>query len=189
MIRSIDAMNISRILMAGIFLALMLACAGLGGTPAPTLEPKNFGYCGAHLADLCVVSFGRDAFGDTVVNLFVPSGQYPTFHLNIVRNTGADVYKCISSKIDETSVYCTGSALNLEEGIVIQILADKDNLLLARGAFTVNAFLITTPRVGEAPTTEESGLGSGSNKTETPSPTQEEETPEPTSSTSYPNYP
>lgn len=190
MIRFIDAMNISRMFIAGILLVVMLACSGLSGAPsAPTLEPETFSYCGARLTDLCVVSFGRDAFGDTVVNLFVPSGHYPAFHLNIVRNTGVDIYECVWSKIDETSVYCTGRALNLEEGVEIQILSDQDDLLLARGTFTVNAFLVTTPQVGEAPTTEESGLGSESNKTETPSPTQEEETPEPTSSTSYPNYP
>ncbi len=170
----------------------MLACSGLSGTPSvPTLEPETFGYCGARLTDLCIVSFGRDAFGDTVVNLFVPSDQYPAFYLNIARNTGADVYECVWSKIDETSVYCTGKALNLDEGIEIQILAKLDDRLLARGAFTVNAFLVTTPQVGEASTTKESGLGSGISGTATPSSTDEsldEETPEPTF-TSYPNYP
>lgn len=204
MIRPLHLSRTSRALLAGIFLVLMLACSGLGGTPsAPTLEPESFGYCGARLSRLCVVSFGRDVFGDTVVNLFVPRMRYPTFYLNIVRKTGTDVYECVWSKIDETSVFCTGRALNLDEGIEIQILAKLDDRLLARGTFTVNAFLITTPRAEETAATEESGIGSGisgtetetpepSEETETPSSTDEpsdEETPESDSSTSYPNYP
>lgn len=208
MIRPLHSSRISCALLAGIFLVVMLACSGLSGTPSvPTLEPETFGYCGAHLSQLCVISFGRDAFGDTVVNLFVPRMRYPAFYLNIVQRTGADVYECIWSKIDETSVYCTGRALNLDEGVEIQILSKLDDRILARGTFTVSAFLVTTPRVEEALTTEESGLESGmsGSETETPEPTQEtetpsltdepledetpEETPEPTSSTSYPNYP
>jgi hypothetical protein len=183
----------------------MLACSFLGGTPSPTLEPETFDYCGARLTQLCVVSFGRDALDETVVNLFVPHRRYPAFYMNIVRKTGADVYECTSSKVDETSVYCKGKALNLDEGIEIQLLAKHDDRLLARGTFKVNAFLVTTPRVEETSTTEESGLGTGigGNETGTPEPFREsdpssstgepqnDENPEPTStsSTSYPNYP
>lgn len=203
MIHSLYSSKASRVLFAGIFLIIMLACSGIGKTPSSTLEPETFGYCGARLSRLCVVSFGRDAFGDTVVNLFVPRMRYPAFYLNIVRKTGAEVYECVWSKVDETSVYCTGKALNLDEGIEIQLLTRLDDRLLAQGTFTVNAFFVTTPKVEEAPATPISKIGSGdSNNDETVTPetfqsdsgqstdgTTNDETPTPTLSPSYPNYP
>lgn len=190
--------KISRVLFAGIFLAIVLACSVLGETPAPTLEPESFGYCGVHLSRLCVVSFGRDAFGGTVVNLFVPRMKYPAFYLSIIRKAGADVYECTWSKVDETSVYCAGKALNLDEGVEIQLLAKLDNRLLARGTLTVNAFLVTTPNV-EPAATEDSGLGSAESGSETNTPesfqsdsataTQEPNGKTPSPTPSYPNYP
>lgn len=202
MFNSVNSSKTSRVLLAGIFLIILLACSGLGETPAPTLEPETFGYCGARLSRLCIVSFGRDAFGDTVVNLFVPLMRYPAFYLNIVRKAGTDVYECTWSKVDETSVYCTGKALNLDEGVEIQLMTRLDDRLLARGTFTVNAFLVTTPKVEETTATQESGFGHVENgsKTEDPesfqsstaTPTDKPsngKTPTPTHSPSYPNYP
>lgn len=192
MIRLLHSSRTFRALLAGIFLALALACGVFDGAPSPTLEPEEFGYCGARLTKLCVVSFGRDHLGGTVVNLFVPRMRYPAFYLNIVRRTGADIYECSWSKIDETGVFCSGAALNLGEGIEIQILAALDDRLLARGAFTVNAFLVTTPQMGEAPDTEKSGLESGTNvdETKTPEPSRTADPSSPgETSTAYPNYP
>lgn len=204
MFHSANSLKTSRVLMAGIFLFIALACSRLGNTPAPAPEPESFGYCGARLTRLCIVSFGRDVFGDTVVNLFVPRRTYPAFHLNIVRKSGADIYECIWSGVDETSVYCTGKALNLDEGIEIQLLAKLDNRLLARGTFTVNAFLVTTPVADDAETpAEEDGFGSTEGGIQTADPDSQQETEEPTSTPgpadknrptatprdSYPNYP
>lgn len=192
----------SRVLFAGIFLAILLACSTLGGTSAPTLEPVSIGYCGARMTELCIVSFGRDALGNAVVNLFVPRMRFPAFYMNIIRRSGTDSYECKWSKIDETSVYCTGKPLNLGEGIEIQLLAKLDDRVLAEGAFTVNAFLVTTPFVEEEIETEQSGIGSGTggNETSTPEVFQETETVESANETpsaegtsapsdSYPNYP
>ena len=189
MFNSVNSSKTSRVLLAGIFLIILLACSSLGETPAPTLEPETFSYCGARLSRLCVVSFGRDAFGDTVVNLFVPRMKYPAFHLNIVRKTGVDVYECTWSKVDETSVYCTGKALNLDEGIEIQLLTKLDDRLLARGTFTVNAFLVTTPVVeGTETPTDEAAIGSAEGGIKTPEPSNSNK-PTATPSGSYPNYP
>lgn len=202
MFESLRSPKTSRVLFAGIFLAILLACSSFGGTPAPTLEPVSIGYCGARMTELCVVSFGRDALGNAVVNLFVPRMRYPAFYMNIIRRSGTDPYECMWSKIEETSAYCIGKPLILGEGIEIQLLAKLDDRVLAKGTFTVNAFLVTTPFVEEGIEREESGIGSGTGggATSTPEVFQEIETVEPTNepssaggtsepSDSYPNYP
>lgn len=115
--------------------------------PTPTAEPVSFGYCGAEFIDLCVVSFGRDAFSNTVINLYVPIRRYPVFYLEVIRQSGKQRFECEWNPDVKTSVYCTGSPLNLGEGFNIQIFSE-DNLLLAEGEFTLIAFRVTTPVVG-----------------------------------------
>lgn len=150
----------------------------------PTVEPVAFEYCGAKLISLCVVSFGRDAFGDTIINLYVPQTDYPPFYLNVMRRSGESRYECETNKNVSTSVYCTGEAINLDEGFDIQLIGELDDRLLAQGTFTLIAFLVTTPVVDDV----ESEIAtlrpaSESNADETATPT-----PLPTDS-SYPNYP
>lgn len=116
--------------------------------PTPTAEPVSFGYCGAEFIDLCVVSFGRDAFGNTVINLYVPIRRYPVFYLEVIRQSGKQRFECKWNLDVKTSVYCTGSPLNLGEGFNIHIFSEEDNFLLAEGEFTLIAFRVTTPVVG-----------------------------------------
>lgn len=173
----------------------------------PTNVPDTFGYCGADLTDLCIVSFGRDVFGDTVVNLYVPVDEYPAFYLNIVRRSGDVRYDCTWNKTVETSVYCTGDPLNLEEGIQIQIFSVENDSLLAQGDFLLTAFFVTTSIVEGDKTATETSEGDSEltstptstsrSATKTPTPTKgtdsleaEDETPTPTNtSSSYPSYP
>lgn len=151
--------------LTGIFLLICLVLfAGLGWsvfraqdeTPTATTEPDVFNYCGAQLTSLCVLSFGRDAFGQTVINLYVPPRTYPLFYLKLLRATGESEYVCTANKTVKTSVYCVGDALNLGEGLVMQLLAEKDDRLLAQGAFTLKAFLVPTVVFNEDESASES---------------------------------
>lgn len=172
-------------------------------TPEPTVEPVSFDYCGERLTSLCVVSFGRDVFGDTIINLYVPLRKYPPFYLNVIRTSGSGRYECEINKKVRTSVYCTGAPINLGEGLNIQLFSEKDDTLLAQGAFTLNAFLVTTQTVDGEPSASDTPASKfDANETSTPSaafgdvtltPTNEFSddvtfTPSPTDS-SYPNYP
>ena len=116
----------------------------------PTATPISFGYCGAEFTSLCVVSFGRDALGYTVINLYVPIREYPVFYLKVVRQSGEQRFECEWNRDVKESVYCTGTPLNLGEGFNIQIFSEKDDALLAEGEFSLIAFRVTTPMVGEA---------------------------------------
>lgn len=147
------------LVLVGIIVAICIfLLAGLGWTVfrpqadtlVPTVQPDAFQYCGARLTSLCVVSFGRDAFGDTVINLYVPQKTYPNFYLKVIRASGESKYACEINKAVKTSVYCSGDALNLGEGFEIQLLAEIDDRLLAQGTFTLTAFLVGTPPVGGA---------------------------------------
>lgn len=172
------------------------------GESTSTAEPVTFGYCGAEFTDLCVVSFGRDALGNTVINLYVPVKEYPVFYLKVIRRSGEQRFECEWNKDIRTSVYCAGPSVNLGEGFMIQMFSEKDNTFLAEGEFTLTAFRITTPMVGGELSTPEttpsietksSATSSGSiSETSTATPTSSEpivETSTLTPQPSYPNYP
>lgn len=118
----------------------------------------SFDYCSEELTQLCVVSFGRDADGNTIVNLFVPEDEFPIFYLKVIRASGENVYECDRNDDVKTSVYCTGDPLNLEERFDIQVVSVKDDQPLAQGRFTLTAFLITGSTAGagtpQSPTSE-----------------------------------
>jgi hypothetical protein len=192
--------------LAGIvFVVCLFLLAGLGwtvfrpqvdATPTPTVQPDAFNYCGAQLTSLCVVSFGRDAFGDTVINLYVPQKMYPDFYLKVIRVSRESRYDCEMNKVVKTSVLCSGDAINLGEGFDIQLLSEQDDRLLAQGTFTLTAFLVGTPAVGDAvsvPKSPEPTATIEVVETQTspvfeidPSTTTATRTP---TSSSYPNYP
>lgn len=175
----------------------------------PTTEPVSFGYCGAEFTSLCVVSFGRDALGNTVINLYVPIRRYPIFYLKVVRQSGEQRFECESNRDVKESVYCTGSPLNLGEGFNIQVVSEKDNIILAEGEFSLIAFRVTTPMVGGVDSINTPGVlntestpSIETKKTPTPSqPISESGTVTPTTSdsivetktltpqSSYPSYP
>jgi hypothetical protein len=152
------------LVLAGIFIfTCLILLAGLGwtafrsrfATPTITREPDLFNYCGAQLTSLCVVSFGRDVFGSTIINLYVPEDAYAPFYLNVIRASGESRYDCVTSKKVSTSVYCTGSAINLGEGFEIQIIAERNGSLMAQGTFVLTAYLVTNQSAGEEEAPEE----------------------------------
>lgn len=74
------------------------------------------------------------------------------FYLKLLRATGESEYVCTANKTVKTSVYCVGDALNLGEGLVMQLLAEKDDRLLAQGDFTLKAFLVPSVVVDDLST-------------------------------------
>lgn len=180
----------------GIVLGLWIAaaCAFLFPDGQAPLEPPAetipaFGYCGAEPQELCILSFGRDANGNAVINFFVPQRDFPDFYLRIRRLHGESVYVCIENEETPSSVLCMGDVLHLNERVEIDVMAVEDYRLLARGTFTLKAILI-------------SGWGSPTPSSKTATPAAESGTPSPqhtvtppaaastsTPSVSYPSYP
>ncbi len=140
-----------------------------------TVEPVlKIGYCGAEPEGLCVLSFGRDAEENMMVNVFVPDRKFPDFYLKIKRITGESLYECEKDKEVRTSVFCYGDMVNLQEKMEVSLFAKKDDGLLAMGNFTLNAILISEPvQAGkkDGTTTPESTVD------ETPTPTLLSKTP------------
>jgi hypothetical protein len=150
-----------------------------------TESPLKFEYCGSELRELCLLSFGRDADGNAIINFFVPERDFPDFYLKISRYNGESVYVCVKSEEVPTSVICMGDVINLNERIEISIMSTEDYRLLARGTFTLMAILISSQAgisVPVFPTQATSGplLPVGTNESITPTPT---------SPVSYPSYP
>lgn len=144
---------IAALILAGIFALLCLfllvqfgvRTVRLQETPTPAAIPAGVGYCGAELTELCILSFGRDADGNTIVNLFVPERDVPDFYLIASRVTGEYLFECSRSRNVPTSVYCVGSALNLGERVEFSVFAQDDDRLLAKGGLILKAFLISAP--------------------------------------------
>ncbi len=204
-------------ILAGLVTLLLLGWVGwkvnqLQQPATPVAEPVQFEYCGADLESLCVLSFGRDGDGNTIINLFVPERKFPAFYLNVIKTAGESRFECDKNKDVRTSVYCIGSPVSLNERIEIRLLSKKEDQLLAHGRFTITAFLLSAPVSEAQPTdsgTPEAGIaifetptpgtifqggagGGASPSTDTGNlfPTQPP-TPSatPTDSASYPNYP
>ena len=143
-------------ILAGIVVLSLLAWFAvrinrLQQTSRDTTKLVSFDYCGEELTKLCVVSFGRDADENTIINLFVPEQELPLFYLKVIRTGSENLYECDKNDEVKTIVYCTGGALNLEERFDIQIVSVKDDILLAQGNFTLTAFLIDGSTAGVQP--------------------------------------
>jgi hypothetical protein len=157
--------------------------------PETTLEPVlKISYCGAEPEELCILSFGRDAEENMVVNIFSPNRKFPDFYLKIKRVTGESLYECEKDKEVRTSVFCYGDMVNLQEKMEVSLFSKKNDSVLAMGNFTLNAILISEPvQAGkkDGTTTPESTVD------ETPTPTLLSKTPTvmntPTPDASYPN--
>lgn len=151
--------------------------------------PFRFEYCGAELIELCILSFGRDADGNAIINFFAPR-DFPDFYLNIQRFDGEITYVCMQNKDVPTSVVCMGDVIHLNERIEVNVMAADDYRLLARGRFTVTALLIST-QAGDmqesvttatpSPSATEPSYPVGAGETATPTPT--------SNPPSYPSYP
>jgi len=213
MLKKLSAPRSLLFLLAGLAVLSLLGWLGwkvnqLRQPVDPTAEPILFEYCGADLVDFCVLSFGRDGDGNTIVNLFVPEKKFSAFYLNVIKATGESRFECDKSEDEPTSVYCIGGPVNLNERIEIRLLSKRGDQTLARGRFTITAFLISAP-VSESQPTETGTPEAGITVIETPtsgiifqgqagsgvsSPADKNEptpTPSvtPTVSASYPNYP
>jgi len=178
---------------AGIFIVAILILLWLLFKPdndlAETItDPIKLEYCGADLDDPCVLSFGRDGDGNTIINLFVPEEIFPAFDLTVIRYLGESVYDCDTSDAAPDTVYCIGAPISLNERIEIRIVSEEDHRLLAVGKFTLTAVLLV-PGGGDVLEPAETAAPPRRTPTPTPSPAPTLDDLTPTPEVSYPSYP
>ena len=179
----------------GIILIALLGWAGwrilsLRTDPQPTPRPVVFTYCGADLEEICVLSFGRDGNGDTVINLFVPEKGFLAFYLKVIRLNGESLFECHVNDALPESVYCIGDAVNLEERLEISVISEEGDTLLATGRFTVTGILIASASALDQPSTVSTSTPKPrATPTKTGTPTSKTPDPGTTLTPSYPNYP
>jgi hypothetical protein len=139
LILSMAGLTVAMLFGAALWQVLPVVSHPADGVPAEPL--LRFGYCGADLQELCLLSFGRDANGNASLNLHVPDDDFPEIYLRINRPNGESVYVCLKEKAG--SVLCTGDVIHLNERVEIRVHSAEDFQLLAEGTFTVNAILIS----------------------------------------------
>lgn len=173
-------------------------------------------YCSLDQSQLCVISFGQELNGPMHVDFLVPDSDYPEFLLKIDHNGTEKIYECQHMEETPENVYCIGEVRAPGAILNISVLSKSNDLLLAKGTFSVIGIAILTPefiptsteepiegltshlgsRIPDAPkrsqlparpTSSPVPTGPTSRPTSSPTPT-----PRPTSSpgpTSYPNPP
>jgi len=152
---------------------------------APVLELTN---CAPNNISPCVVSFGIDSDGNTLVNLLVPASFPSDFYLKIIQGTNEPRYECQMVENFQINFYCIGEKLSPGGVVQFMLFASKDNILLAKGDISILGLEfptlgIVTPILSRTPTEESSQNLS----TEAPTPFQiTPELPTPTKP-SYPN--
>ncbi len=109
----------------------------------------KIGYCGAEPEELCILSFGRDVDENMVVNIFVPDRKLPAFYLKIKKAAGESVYECEKDKEVRTNVFCYGDMVNLQERMEVSLFSKKEEQLIAVGAFTLKAILLSEPSLAK----------------------------------------
>lgn len=151
----------------GIALLLWVIFKPDDNSSATAPEPVRLEYCGEDLVEPCVLSFGRDGDGNTIVNLFIPKKRFPAFYLVVGRGSEESRYECDKNEVIEDTVYCIGTPLNLDERIEISLFSKQADQLLAKGRFTLTAFLLeeSDAHVAVLPATP---VSSGKRPTATP---------------------
>lgn len=111
-------------------------------TEEPTAEPyTTIQYCRNNPQELCLLSFGRDIYGNAVINVFIPDKEFPEFYLRIVRATDEIIYVCTQS--ESSTIVCKGDALNLGERVEIFVTSTESYQIIAQGTFLIKAIYIS----------------------------------------------
>ncbi|MBL8099251.1 MAG: hypothetical protein JNK81_08715 [Anaerolineales bacterium] len=119
-------------------------------TEEPTAEPyTTIQYCRNNLQEVCLLSFGRDIYGNAVINVFIPNEEFPEFYLRIVRTTDEIIYVC--TKSESSTIICKGDALNLGERVEIFVTSTESYQIIAQGTFLIKAIYIS-PEINEPAT-------------------------------------
>jgi hypothetical protein len=132
---------------------------------------QKLAYCTPKQITPCVVSFGRDADENMIVNVLTAGAFYPDFYLTIKADERDHIYVCEKANTFATSVYCTGQILPVGRAFQFLLFSLNEDILLAQGSFPIIGVALVTPPVFVTPTTSPTPLPPG-----TPSP-------------SYPSYP
>lgn len=144
----------------------------------------KLGYCGPEDTRPCIVSFSQDGEGNMLVNILVPSSNFPDFYLKINREGEEYRYECEKVEDLPTNVYCTGQEIFPGELLQFTLVSNENELVLAEGQFAIIGLLLSTPIAESAALTSPTEA-----PTEFPTPIfLEVLTPMPTSTlSSYPN--
>ena len=143
-------------------------------------------YCGTNPKELCLLNFGRDSYGNAIINLFIPDDEFPEFYLRIIRATDEMIYVCNKNEGSST-VVCQGDALLLGERVEIHITSTESYQVIAQGIFLIKAICISPQEDDDnkSPQTKMPTASPTSTSVTTQTPLNRTPTPE----VSYPSYP
>lgn len=146
---------------------------------------SELGYCSSNDLKPCIVSFSVDADGGMLVNMLIPAASYPYFYLTISNASTTNRYDCQQVEDFPTNIYCTGAEMYPGAVLQFNLVALKDDAVLAEGNFAIIGLLLSNPpeEATEAPVATEP-------PTESPTPfLLEIFTPLPNDVTATPSYP
>jgi hypothetical protein len=80
-----------------------------------------------------------------LVNMLVPAASYPNFYLTIGNTTTTNRYECQQVDDFPANIYCTGAEMYPGEALQFNVVALKDDTLLAEGNFAIIGLLLPNP--------------------------------------------
>jgi hypothetical protein len=173
-----------------ICVASVLFFAPSSTTEEPTPEAYlTIQYCGSNPKELCLLNFGRDSYGNAIINVFIPNDEFPEFYLRIIRTTDEVIYVCVKNE-GSANIVCKGDALLLGERVEIYITSTESHQIIAQGIFLIKAIYISPQEddVNKPPQTKVPTVLPTSTPTSAETPVKDG-TPTPTPEVSYPSYP
>ncbi len=145
-------------------------------------------YCGTNPKELCLLNFGRDSYGNAIINLFIPDDEFPEFYLRIIRTTDEMIYVCNKNEGSPT-VVCQGDALLLGERVEIYITSTESYQVIAKGIFLIKAIYISPQEDDDNKSPQTKVPTASPTSTSVTTQTPLNRTPTPTPEVSYPSYP
>ncbi len=151
------------IIIVGIVLVTLIICGFLGymndtrrATTEPSSTPEsespiNLTYCYTDALGLCIVSFGSDSAGNTLIVIRNSDPALAEFYLKITAADFRGRYECQQVRFSPDTFYCFGNQISDGSMVTIEVYLKNDNRLIASGTLLVSIGATPMPEITNTP--------------------------------------
>jgi hypothetical protein len=129
------------VFMAACSLSPLRLISSSRSTPQPPIDLKR---CDDVQDVLCLLTFGLEPPDEMLILLLTVPGLSEELEIVATRNDEKLLFRCTTTAESPTVVYCTGPQVPLGTTVLIEVFANEEQVLLARGEFTLTALALPT---------------------------------------------
>jgi hypothetical protein len=115
--------------------------------PLPILR-----YCSPGGTRPCIEFFSLDPRGGMLIYLQSANLGSPEFNLKIRHAENEKLYVCRRTSWSSLQVTCTGEAMPVGQGLLLQVISKEDDTVLASGTLPIVGLGLATPHLATTPT-------------------------------------